>query len=92
MVRASVMTGGGHPHLHARIDALLWSINERLAARRGLDLPKLTSDYLSDVLEVARWQNSVTCERCGNFNPISATYCESCGEQLADSSDEYGDM
>lgn len=41
-----------HPELTARWDALLCSINDRLAGGEGMSVPPLTLDYLDDVLDV----------------------------------------
>lgn len=45
---------GMHPAFLVRADALLWSINERLAGRYGADLPPLGPEWLDDLLVIAQ--------------------------------------
>lgn len=44
------------------MDALLWSINERMAGREGLDLDPLGTEWLDDLMDIAaveaeEWDN-----------------------------------
>lgn len=43
-----------HPEIDTRVDALLWSINERLGGRPGLEIEPLGTTWLDDL-----WRLSV---------------------------------
>lgn len=43
-----------HPDMLAAIVLPLWSINERLANREGLDLPMPTNRYIDDIVHILR--------------------------------------
>lgn len=38
-----------HPYHLSRVDQLLWSINERMVGRAGLDVPPPSSTWVSDL-------------------------------------------
>lgn len=57
MVAASCSVGAAHhPEVVTTTLELLWSINERLAGREGIDVPPPSLAFLQDVSDVARIQ------------------------------------
>ena len=53
MVRAAVHVAQRHPELDQRFDDLLWSINERLVGREGLDLERNSGAWVGDLVQIA---------------------------------------
>lgn len=45
---------GFHPQPLDDMVRLLWSINERMAGREGLDVPEPTDDYVQEVVEMVK--------------------------------------
>lgn len=47
-----------HPEVVATQADLLWSINERLAGREGMDVPRLGRAWLDDVIAMAERESA----------------------------------